>query len=81
MKALVVGYGSIGSRHARLLTSLGCEVAVLSSRDVDVPLRYRTLTDALAWKPGYVVIANRTSQHYQHSSELAEAGIHRHGAR
>ena len=65
MKALVVGYGSIGSRHARLLAMLGCEVAVVSSRDIDFPIHYRTLTDGLSGKPDYVVIANRTSQHYQ----------------
>ena len=75
MKTLVVGYGSIGSRHARLLTSLGCEVAVVSSRDIDHPVRYRTLADALSWKPDYVVIANRTSQHYQTLKELAASGF------
>ena len=31
-KALVIGYGSIGSRHARLLDELGCEVGVVSQR-------------------------------------------------
>ena len=31
-KALVIGYGSIGSRHARLLDELGCEVGVVSHR-------------------------------------------------
>ena len=75
MKTLVVGYGSIGSRHARLLTSLGCDVAVVSSRDVDFPARYRTLGDALAWKPDYVVVANRTSQHHKTLTELAERGF------
>lgn len=75
MKALVVGYGSIGSRHARLLTALGCEVAAVSSRNIDFPVHYRTLADALAWQPEYVVIANRTSQHYKTLTELAERGF------
>ena len=75
MKALVIGYGSIGIRHARLLTSLGCEVAVVSSRDVEFPAHYHTLADALSWKPEYVVIANRTSQHYKTLTELAELGF------
>jgi predicted dehydrogenase len=57
------------------LTSLGCEVAVLSSRDIDAPLRYRTLTEALAWQPGYVVVANRTSEHYRTLVELAGHGF------
>jgi predicted dehydrogenase len=75
MKALVVGYGSIGSRHARLLTALGCEVAVVSSRDIDFPARYRTLADALSWQPEYVVLANKTSEHYNTLTELAERGF------
>ncbi len=75
MKALVVGHGSIGSRHARLLKELGCEVAVVSSQDVDFPLRYRTLADALSGRPDYVVIANSTSQHYQTLTELATLGF------
>lgn len=75
MKALVIGYGSIGIRHARLLTSLGCEVAVVSSRDVEFPAHYHTLADALSWKPEYVVIANRTSRHYKTLTELAELGF------
>ena len=36
MRALVVGYGSIGVRHTRVLQKLGCDTAVLSNRDVDV---------------------------------------------
>jgi len=75
MKALVIGYGSIGNRHARLLTSLGCEVAVLSSRNIDIPVRFRTLTEALSWQPGYVVVANRTSEHYRTLVALAEHGF------
>lgn len=75
MKVLVVGYGSIGSRHARLLTSLGCEVAVVSSRDIDFPVRYRTLADSLLGNPDYIVIANKTSRHYQTLTELAKLGF------
>jgi len=75
MRALVVGYGSIGSRHARLLTELRCEVAAVSSRDIDLPIQYRTLADALSWKPDYVVIANRTSQHHRTLKELAISGF------
>jgi predicted dehydrogenase len=75
MKALVVGYGSIGSRHARLLTSLGCEVAVVSPRDVDAPRLYRNLDEGMAWKPGYIVIANRTGDHHRTLADLAARGF------
>lgn len=64
MKALVVGYGSIGSRHARLLRDLGCDVAVVSRRAIDHTPCYTTLPSALkAQQPEYVVIASRTHEH------------------
>jgi pyruvate/2-oxoglutarate dehydrogenase complex dihydrolipoamide dehydrogenase (E3) component len=31
VRTLVVGHGSIGSRHARLLEELGCQVALLTA--------------------------------------------------
>ena len=65
MKALVVGYGSIGQRHARVLEELGFEVAVVSRRPVEHPRRYDCLDTALSgWRPEYVVIASRTSEHF-----------------
>lgn len=75
MKALVVGYGSIGSRHARILTELGCSTAVVSKRAVDFPVTYPGLAEACAaGHPGYVVIANATHQHHASLVELARLG-------
>lgn len=75
MSALVIGYGSIGGRHARLLTELGCRVSVVSSRAVDFPVVFHELDEALATeRPDYVVIANATSQHHATLSRLASAG-------
>lgn len=64
MKALVVGYGSIGRRHADLLVQLGLEVAVVSRRDIDGVKRFSSLVTGLSeWRPDYVVIASNTSEH------------------
>ncbi|MEO0534975.1 MAG: Gfo/Idh/MocA family oxidoreductase [Cyanobacteria bacterium P01_A01_bin.123] len=69
-KALVVGYGSIGQRHTRLLKQLNCAVAVCSRRSLDaettdIDSSYADLGIALAdWQPDYVVVANRTHEHY-----------------
>lgn len=72
MKALVIGYGSIGQRHARLLSELGCQVAVMSRRANEFTCRYAELPAALAdWQPAYVVVANRTSEHHQSLKVLA----------
>ncbi|SFV01970.1 Gfo/Idh/MocA family protein [Alicyclobacillus macrosporangiidus] len=64
MKTLVIGFGSIGQRHCRILLELGCRVAVVSCQDsIPFPV-YRTMAEALQeFKPEYVVIANRTSEH------------------
>ena len=76
IKALVIGYGSIGQRHARVLMELGCRVAVMSRRSIAFEPSYSELSDALsAWQPGYVVIANRTSEHFQTVEALAQYGF------
>lgn len=72
VNALIIGFGSIGIRHARILTELGCSTAVLSRRTIDVPLAFADLAQALAiHMPEYIVIANETGQHYSTLVELA----------
>lgn len=75
MKALVIGYGSIGARHARILTELGCQTEVVSERDVDFPIVYADLIAAFSkGHPEYVVVANITSRHHETLSALVELG-------
>ncbi|OYO32518.1 oxidoreductase [Janthinobacterium sp. PC23-8] len=74
-RALVIGYGSIGRRHAEVLTDLGCSTAVLSRRTMDLPLAFNNLSEALkAHQPQYVVVANETDQHYSALGQLAHSG-------
>ncbi|MBI4432079.1 MAG: Gfo/Idh/MocA family oxidoreductase [Candidatus Omnitrophica bacterium] len=76
MKTLVIGYGSIGSRHARILKALGCPIAVVSKRNIDFKPSYKTLAAALSKeKPDYVVIANKTSDHRKTVLELKQSGF------
>jgi Predicted dehydrogenases and related proteins len=76
MNCVVIGYGSIGQRHARILTQLGCRVAVVSRREISFSPAYRSLTDALTReKPDYVVIASETGRHYADFTELAALGF------
>jgi len=73
MSCIVVGYGSIGQRHTRILTQLGCKVAVVSHREVAHPLTYLSLADALAQEsPDYIIIANQTNEHYRTLKQLAD---------
>lgn len=76
--ALVVGLGSIGARHARLLAEIGGRVAAVSARRddevADLPV-YAGLEEGLAgWRPDYVVIANSTVRHAATLCSLAAAG-------
>lgn len=76
MQALVIGYGSIGARHARLLSELQHRTAVVSSREPDFPLVFADLKTAVTThEPQYVVIANETSRHYETLSDLRKLGF------
>lgn len=72
--AVVVGLGSIGTRHARILGGLGLEVATVSRRGSG---DHTTIRDAVAAKrPDYAVVATETAQHAQSLRELSDAGFH-----
>ncbi len=74
--ALVVGQGSIGQRHARVLAGLGCTVATVSRRAEAGS--HATLEAALAalapGGPGYIVIATETAGHAPALTALATSG-------
>jgi predicted dehydrogenase len=78
-KALVIGFGSIGARHAEVLTHLGVEVAVLSQHAKKDTCQYELYTDletALEiTRPQYVVIANNTNDHYSSFLALQKANF------
>lgn len=64
MKILVIGYGSIGKRHAQVLSEMGCDVYVLSKRKIDFPQRVNNIDDALKMGFEYIIIASDTCDHY-----------------
>lgn len=68
---LVIGYGSIGSRHVRVLQGLEQEIAVVSRRNINVPLRFSSIDEAVSSvQPDYIVIANKTSEHAEALAHL-----------
>lgn len=76
MRSLVIGYGSIGSRHARILEELGCPVAVVSRREVPVAPRFADLGQAVReFRPEYAVVADDTARHAQTIAALRESGF------
>jgi len=62
---LVIGYGSIGSRHARIAAELGHRVEVVSRRgETDSFPHHPSIASALASSTfGAVIIATETAQH------------------
>ena len=64
---LVIGYGSIGSRHAGILASMSLvdEVYVLSSQE-HIPYKtIRSMKEIKDIDPDYIVLASNTSMHYE----------------
>jgi len=75
MKALVIGYGSIGKRHSRILTTMGIETAVLSRRSVDFPICFQELSEAISkFSPQYIVVASKTNEHLNDINQLIQLG-------
>lgn len=75
MKALVIGYGSIGQRHARILRSIELDVFVVSKRPNDEFYIYNNLEEALLKDSfDYIVIANETIMHFKTLSTILAKG-------
>jgi len=83
MKALVVGYGSIGKRHIENLSFLkNMEIIVCTKRKNDTFLKqkkctiYTSIEDCIKEDPTFAIITNETSFHIKNALRLAKAGIH-----
>jgi len=83
LKALVVGYGSIGKRHIENLSKLkNMEIIVCTKRKSDKFLKqkkckiYASINDCLKEKPTFGIITNETRFHIKSAIILAKSGIH-----
>ena len=71
MNCLIIGYGSIGTRHAGILTEMGHDVSIVSKRDITGFPCYKSIKEALKRKRfDYVIVSNETSNHYNSFLEL-----------
>jgi len=85
VKALVVGGGSIGTRHLHNLKSLGINHLALVEPDTQrhKVLRqemgldgFSRLDQALDWNPDFAIIASPTHLHAEQALEVARRGCH-----
>ena len=79
-RCLIVGFGSIGKRHARVISELcGQSFAVYSRRNVDFNTTLFTfLQEAVKnFQSDYIVVANRTFEHIDTVSQLKKNRISR----
>lgn len=73
MRALVIGYGSIGQRHVRLLKYLNIPVSVVSRRKLQLENTYSSLSRAFKENNyQYIVIANETASHITSLQQVKE---------
>ena len=85
-RVLVVGLGSIGRRHIRVVRELcsGIKIIVLRHKqcddnDIETLGLHRcvtTIEDALAFQPEVAIVANPATKHLEVATQLAEAGVH-----
>ncbi|HEY7950690.1 MAG TPA: Gfo/Idh/MocA family oxidoreductase [Solirubrobacterales bacterium] len=77
IRALVVGLGSIGATHARVLEALGATVEAVSRREsAEGTTTHASIEAALAGDGfDYCVVASATSDHAADVKALAEAGF------
>lgn len=83
-RILIVGLGSIGSRHARLAreTIPGVQIAALRHRECDdiptdgIDYCFTSPDEAMRFRPQAAVISNPASHHLEFALPLARAGVH-----
>ena len=85
MRALVVGGGSIGTRHLKNLITLGVGPIAVVEPEIqrqaflckEHPIvAFETLEQGLEWKPDFAVIATPTHLHVEHALAVAKSGCH-----
>ena len=67
-KVLIIGFGSIGKRHAAILNNFKrvSEVYILSKRPSKIFKNIKKLSQIKQIDPDYIVICSRTSDHFKH---------------
>ena len=67
-KVLIIGFGSIGKRHAAILKNfkMVSEVYIISRRNPKIFKTINKLSQIKEIDPNYIIICSRTSDHFKH---------------
>lgn len=67
-KILIIGFGSIGKRHASIIKKLNLQtnIFIFSSRNIKLFKNIRKLSNIRKIDPDYIIICSKTSDHYNH---------------
>ena len=66
-KVLIIGYGSIGQKHAKLLSDYhNLDICILTKQN-NVPFKkIKNINEITLYNPDYVVVASITTLHFNH---------------
>ena len=69
---LIIGYGSIGKKHAKLLKKFKniSKIYILTKQNCDNFNRVKSISEVSKINPDYILICSRTSDHFKHLSYL-----------
>ena len=71
--ALVIGFGSIGKRHHRILSNLlGQDKVKILTNQNNLPINTINSLDKIPEKINYVIVANETSKHREYLNFLVD---------
>ncbi len=76
MRAIVVGFGSIGRRHTRILKKIGIKVNIVSRRNIEGVDNYKDIKIAIEKEdPQYIVVSNKTSEHINTIKKISKTSF------
>lgn len=76
MKSLIVGYGSIGRRHAEVLSALNSEISLVTQQVIHACICFTSIEEAFKTHIfDYIIIANATYLHFETLNKLIFLGF------
>ena len=70
LKVLIIGYGSIGQQHAKILKKFNCKIKVLTKQEKIPFTIIKNKSEIIQYNPDYVIISNNTSKHVEYLNFL-----------